>query len=356
MKVGIVTITELDNFGNRLQNYALQEILKSLGCDVETIPNYITYKYRKSKKYQLREFIHAIRVSNLKMKSEILKQWRFERFDKKYFKFSKYYSTIDFISPELNESYDFFVAGSDQIWNPYFPFNREFNFLVFADIEKRVAYSASFGVDDIPEDKKDLYKDYLRGMKSISVREFAGQKIVNELIGITVPVLPDPTLLLSKSEWCKVEKKPRWVKNDEDYILTYYLGDTAERNELFGKLYSDFPTYKNSKIIDINNIHNSKEYSINPSEFIYLIHHAKLMITDSFHGTVFSIIMKTPYITVARKDHGESMYSRIDSLYELLGLSSSKLICETHLSDQKHLDVLDEKKQEAIKYLQASLR
>ncbi len=354
MKVGIVTITELDNFGNRLQNFALQQVLKSIGCEVETIPNYITYKYRKSRKYQMREFLHAVKVSNREMISKLVKQWRFEKFDKKHFEFSKYYSTIDFISPQLNEHFDFFVAGSDQIWNPYFPFNREFNFLTFADKEKRVAYSASFGVEEIPEDKIEMYKAYLNGMKSISVREFAGQKIVEKLIGRNVPVLPDPTLLLTESEWCAIAKKPNWLMANQKYILTYFLGSTEDRNNLFDELYARYPEYEKLKIIDINEIQNIRAYSINPSEFIYLIQHAKLMVTDSFHGTVFSVIMKTPYITAKRKG-GVSMHSRIESLHQLLEITPSEFICESHLTNTVHIESLKNKREKAILYLKEAL-
>lgn len=352
MRIGIVTITELDNFGNRLQNYALQTVLKQFNATVETIPNYIIYKYRKSKKYQFREFFHGLRIRDYKLISSIMKQYRFEKFDKKYFEFSKAYSTIDYISPELNESFDYFVAGSDQIWNPYFPFNREFNFLTFADPEKRISYSASFGVDYVPEDKQEKYKQYLSGMKHISVREYAGQRIIQELLGITVPVLLDPTLLLSRQDWEKIERKPRWIVEKSDYILTYFLGKTDNLEHVLNEVYTLHSEYGRMEIIDIHDPSKIKEFSIRPDEFIWLIHHAKLIVTDSFHGTVFSILMEKPFVTLRRKDEGVHMNSRIESLFDLLEIDSDNLITTAHIENLVRTKrILDTRRREAIDYL-----
>ncbi len=356
MKVGIVTITELDNFGNRLQNYALQEVLKQLGHTVETIPNYITYKYRKTLKYRLKEFIHAVRIKDNKMKSSLLKQWRFERFDKKYFKFSKFYSTIDYISPELDENYDIFIAGSDQIWNPYFPFNLDFNFLTFAAPNKRIAYSASFGVDNIPQKKVEAFTNYLNGIKYISVREYAGKEIVKKLTNRDIPVLPDPTLLISKNHWKSIAKRPKWLNVNAEYILTYYLGKTTERDELLKNIYSIHPEYEKLKIIDIHYANNIRQFCITPDEFIYLIQHANLFLTDSFHGAVFSILMETPYVSVKRIDDGQSMNSRIDSLYQMLNIVPRDLISTQHIENKEFINtMLSSMRIEALDYLEESI-
>lgn len=329
MKIGIVTITELDNFGNRLQNYALQSYLQSYDIQVETIPNYIIYKNRKNYLYKAKKIVKGVLKAlikrNINLISELYKQRRFEKFDRHYFTFSKEYSTIDYISPKLNAMYDYFIAGSDQIWNPYFTFNFDFNFLQFADINKRIAYAASFGVSELPEKDKECFKKYLDGMKCISVREFAGQKIVKELTGKDIPVVLDPTLLLTKEQWLKIEKKPKWIKQQK-YILTYYLGDVAPRDTLFNRIKIDYPEFKNMQIIDIHDTNKIRAFSITPDEFIWLIHNASLMITDSFHGTVFSVIMNTPFITQNRVDNYVQMNSRIESLYQLLKIDSNELV------------------------------
>lgn len=355
MKIGIVTITELDNFGNRLQNYALQEILKSLGAEVDTIPNYITYRYRKSKERIVKEFLNSLRNRNRIQLSNILKQIRFSIFDKKYFNFSKYYSEIDYISPELNASYDFFIAGSDQIWNPYFPFNRDFNFLTFCDREKRISYSASFGVDTIPENRINSYNVFLSGINHLSVREYAGEKIIKELTGRSSSVLVDPTLLLSYNQWLEIARKPRWIKNADEYILTYFLGDISIKNNISSKIKND-SKYKNCQIIDINNPEIIKQFIVNPSEFIWLINNAKLVVTDSFHGTVFSIILGVPFFNVNRQDSNISMNSRIESLYTILDLEKCDGINNQHIIyREKLLSTIEKQRNKSIHYLSKTL-
>lgn len=356
MKIGLVTITELDNFGNRLQNYALQKTLLQYADTVETIPNLITYEYRKSKKYQIMELLSGFKHNNRQKIAEILRQLRFEAFDRKYISFSSAYSTIKYISPELDSLYDIFVAGSDQIWNPYFPFNRDFNFLQFTSREKRIAYSASIGVEAIPEKRKEQFTDYFNSIDSISVREFAGQRIIKELTGKDVPVLPDPTLLLTPEEWISIEKKPKWF-NSKEYILTYFLGEKQLLSSFIDDIKTKDETYGRYELIDLNNKSLIREYTYRPDEFIWLIHHAKLMITDSFHGTVFSILMSTPFASLSRIDSGVSMNSRIETLYRLLGEKfTENQINTVHIENNEIiLEKLDYLRQLAYTYLSENL-
>lgn len=321
MKIGIVTITELDNFGNRLQNYALQRVLMDLGLDVETIPNYIVFKYRKSKRWRLNQLKKGIRNKDCSVISPLIRQIRFEKFDKKHFAFSNNYSDINHISKCLNEEYDYFIAGSDQIWNPYFTFNLDFNFLTFCDKHKRLAYAASFGVDEIPEEKVCVYREYINGIDQMSVREYSGKKIVKLISGKDVPVLVDPTILLDREQWKTLSKKPKWIRNAQKYILLYYLGKTEERDILIKELLLNNPKMKECKILDINDIKKLKEYSVRPDEFIWLIDNSQAVITDSFHGTVFSILMGVPFIHSPRKDVWVSMNSRVSSLFKKLELN-----------------------------------
>jgi hypothetical protein len=113
------------------------------------------------------------------------------------------------VESEVDNHYDAFVAGSDQIWHPVWGeglFDKYF--LSFAAPGKRIAYAASFGVPHIPEERMKLFTEYLKGMDYISVREQSGARIVKQLIGKDVPVLVDPTLLLSRDEWQRIEHPP----------------------------------------------------------------------------------------------------------------------------------------------------
>lgn len=351
-KIGIVTITELDNFGNRLQNYALQNVLERKEYEVETIRNLITYGNRRKKLYKITELLKGIIRGNFKYRlGMICKQKRFEKFDKKYFKFAKGESTIDSIDEILAHEYDFVIAGSDQIWNPQCTFNFEFNFLTFVDKSKRIAYAPSIGVDKIPEDKKEQFKQYFMGIKYISTREFQGAKIVEELTGKKCPVMPDPTFLLDKEEWENIQKKPKWLDKNKKYILKYFLGNDVDYSNIVNGITDE---YSGLDIIDINNVYDTKCYSITPDEFVYLINHCELMITDSFHGTVFSIVMQKPFIHSIRKEGKVKTNSRIDSLFRMLKIENDEFICTEHIGGTK-IEIIKHLQNKANKYLNEAL-
>lgn len=336
MKIGIVTITELDNFGNRLQNYALQSVLQSMGAEVETLPNYITYRHRRSPASKVNRYLRGV-IKHDGRKAEVIKQLRFESFDKKHFRFSRDFSELHSITPDAGRHYDCFVAGSDQIWNPHFSFNFDFNFLTFAPYEKRVSYAASFGVDAIPEEKKEAFTDYLSGMRSISTREFAGSEIVNTLTGKPCAVLPDPTLLLTPAQWQSLEKRPRW-HTAENYILVYHLGTKENQKAVTKKLLTDHPEYRGCGIVNIGDPDNARTFSITPDEFLYLVRNAKLMVTDSFHGTVFSLLFGTPIYYTKRVDDYVPMGSRVQSLFAMLEITDSGDITDCHVKDRGHFE------------------
>lgn len=331
MKIGIVTITELDNFGNRLQNYALQQVLREFGHTVETIPNLIIYKYRKNRVwkafFKLYGSLKWFLLKDRGILSCLEKQAKFEAYDSRSFCFSSKRSTINYIPPDLDSDYDVFVAGSDQIWNSYFLFNFDFNFLRFAQPYKRIAYAASFGTDHVKDEYVKKFSNYLSELAHISVREIAGKRIVENLTDKTATVVLDPTMLYDASKWAAIEKKPEWVK-DENYILTYYLGKTHGRKAILDQLYNENKEYKSYPVIDILDPSLPEQYTITPDAFLWLVHHAALMLTDSFHGTVFSILFGTPFCSSPRIDTGASMQSRVDSLFELLCIQREGLVTD----------------------------
>ena len=357
MKIGIVTITELDNFGNRLQNYALQTVLQELGHTVETIPNLIIYKKRKNPLYKILLGVYGIFewliLKNRNIISGLEKQEQFEKFDLEHFSFSSKYSTIDYISEDLDKDYDAFIAGSDQIWNSNFTFNFEFNFLRFASAYKRISYAASFGSDHVNAEYVNKFTEYLSDMAYISVREIAGKKIVESLTDKTATVVLDPTMLIDVSRWAEMERKPKWAIG-KNYILTYYLGDTRDRKTIFEQVYNINKEYSSYQVIDIFDPNIPEQYSITPDEFLWLVHHAALMITDSFHGTVFSIIFGTPFCTSPRIGGATSMQSRLDSLFEILEIKRDGLI--TDIKGQRDVfSKLEEYRGISIAYLKCAL-
>lgn len=317
MKVGIVTITNGENYGNRLQNYATQNVLTKLGCEVETVFN----NYGDNKNSYVKEGIKSIIClvaqkltinGNYKI-NNMERVRKFKRYNDRLINKSKFEFGRGNAPKEIKDNYDFFVTGSDQVWNPEFPINSNIEFLTFAKPGQRIAYSASFGISKLPDRCKENYRKWINDMDYLSVREEAGADIIKELTGRDAEVLVDPTIMLSKDEWLSIAQKPKCYKGKK-YILTYFLGEMSkEVNMKLNKLAKE----NDYEIINLLDKMDREIYSVDPSEFIWLINNAELMCTDSFHGVVFSLIMKTPFVILDRISNCSSMNSRIDTLLKL---------------------------------------
>lgn len=236
--------------------------------------------------------------------------------------------------------------------------NLEHCFLLFAPAEKRIAYAASISCPDIPADKIPMYKEGFAGMAHISMREQQGADTVKELSGRDVPVVVDPTLLFDADDWRKVSRQPAWY-HGEDYILTYFLGDRPEVVETLEQE-TGLP------VINLLDKEVYEHYVTGPDEFLWAIEHAKLVYTDSFHGTVFSILFRTPFVVCNRvgDDVSEKMGSRIDTLLGCFGLEerrgtkSNGYAIENPIEaiDWSNVDtVLTRERQHSIDYLTEAL-
>ena len=239
---------------------------------------------------------------------------KFKRFSKLYLyeKKIKFHNKID---KESFDEYDYCVVGSDQIWNPNFNYPKLF-FLVFAPKEKRISYAASLGVSKIPFIYRGLYKRYLKKFDNLSVREEAGAKIIKNLVGKDAYVHIDPTLLLTKDEWCLLKKEARYKPNRK-YILLYILGELSlEQKEFIRQLSID----EDLEIVSLADLKDERRYDADPSEFLDYISSCSLLFTDSFHGTIFSILFNKPFIVIDRVIVGQSMNSRIETLLGMFQL------------------------------------
>lgn len=308
-KIAIVTITNSGlNFGNRLQNYALQHQLEKCGASVETI-------------ISSNNCFNSLLLSKLRrMIKKIVKTSKRRRYFNKFNKSNmKCCNTIHYerLNDEAyKEMYDAFIAGSDQIWNPYFHFNSDFEFLSFADKSKRFSYAASIGVDQIDEKYHSTYKELLSDMRTISVREFSSINLVKDLCGRDAYVHVDPTMLLTKEEYYEImEESP--IELPEHYLLVYYLGNVSEEYRLKIKEYSQ---YLNLEIVELSESVGTKYYGLGPQHFLYIFAHADYVCTDSFHGSVFSIIFEKRFTIFIRQDKDVPMNARIETLIEKMGL------------------------------------
>lgn len=348
MKVGIITINDNDNYGNRLQNYALFKYLKNNDCFVETVKN---EPFSNTKKAFL---IRVIKNIHYKGTYSLVEQRK-----KKFMEFNK---NIDFskrnVTPySSSKKYDYYFAGSDQIWNPKINRLRYVDLLGFAKPKQRIAFSASFGISELPEKCKEKAKRELEKFKAISVREDRGKEIVEELTGRKdVQVLVDPTMLLTSEEWDKVAKKPEQLKTDK-YILNYFLGEISEKRR---KEIERIAKENNCEIINILD-KNSPFYQTGPSEFLYLEKNAFLICTDSFHSSVFAILYNRPFVVFDREDSNVKMNSRLDTLLKKFKLENrwykDKITEEQLQVDYKEsYIILGEERKKAKEFLENAIK
>ncbi|OWZ83232.1 polysaccharide pyruvyl transferase family protein [Natranaerobius trueperi] len=365
-KVGILTLNGYKNYGNRLQNYATQEVLRSLGFQVETI--LVDRKKNDSVKFTQRlSNIFTPGKLNKKFRSkinrylnkEIVEERRkiFVNFTRKYINETDYKISSDYLPDNLSDSYDFFITGSDQVWNPYNLKGTSYYFLTFSEKRKRIAFAASFGISEIPDEYRGLYRKWLNGMYRIAVREEAGAKIVKNLTGYDVPVLVDPTMMLTKKDWLSIAK-PHVAKPENNYILTYFLGDISDQNK---RKVQEIAKTNKLEVIDLMDISNKEIYTSDPSEFVDLINSASLVFTDSFHGTVFSIIMQTPFFSVERKGVDPTMFSRLENLLKKFKFENRKWNSNINKRDVLEVDfshvksILDTERAKAFNYIKEAI-
>jgi hypothetical protein len=330
-KIGIITLPGNFNYGNRLQNYALEYTLRQLNFEVETLHISIQDSWAKRvlrKVKNPKELIFAIqkRVSvtdeKIKEQSELFmkmckaKEVILSPFTETYLSNIE----IDLKNLTLND-YRYFITGSDQVWNPDFIGFREHFFLTFAPREKRIAYAASFGISEIPSKFSKHFKKMLQGMDKISVREEAGVEIVRTLTGRAATLAVDPTMLLAKSEWQDLirTQKTSAVPKDEKFVFVYMLREYAKNQQ---RQVGDFAAKCGYKVIQVmGDLYDESHVIYNPIEFIEAISKAEMVFSDSFHCGVFAIILNTPFVIFERE--GGNMSSRLQTLLNRFDLSGN---------------------------------
>lgn len=349
-RIAIITLTDFNNYGNRLQNYALERVLIEMGNTVDSIVPYRPNIIKETVKTVIRK-----KDKNLKQKWLQLKRLKnFMSFDKKYV--HTYAINNNNYCAVPTENYDCFISGSDQVWNPdWAGYTYDKVFLRFCTSDRRISYAASFGVDEIPDKWKEKYVIGLSEFHYLSVREKNAVEIVKSLTGKTCEKVLDPTMLLDRYMWDEIKKMPKKVQG-KNYILTYFLGEkTHTVNERLTK-YAQRYQCDVINLLDIN----LDEYVVAPDEFIGLVSNAKLIMTDSFHATVFSILYEKPFVVYSRNGIGSKMGSRISSLLEICGLSERR---SESIDDENLLEcdfetarkAIEQEKMHSLEFLRKSI-
>ena len=342
-KVGLITFHNSINYGVFLQAYALQTFIEQAGYEAAIIDynKFTENKKKKSIAYRIKHLKETLKVLHmicfLHKKRVKEKEEKFKIFAQNNFKLSKLMGTFDDIAREESK-YDKFVCGSDQIWNPEYTQGNPVYFLRFTPREKRIAYAPSFGVEQsskILYEYLNKYKLYLSEFSAISVREKTGQSIIHNFSSISPSVVVDPTLLLSEKYW---QEKSRKVQvKEKKYVLFYVLGD----NYLYKKLAKKIATQGRYAVICIptnplwNRLSCVKRYYAGVDEFLYLFKNTEYIITDSFHGTVFSVLFRKNFSAILRNDTTHSLCSRIEDFLGNIHLQKNCI----NVSDILSIDV-----------------
>lgn len=356
--IGLISVKN-HNYGSILQAYALQQILKNKGIVTEIVD----YKKNNGLKQLLRVFNFPLLKSKLKtiwkeiyckrnpVVGEILgkREESFQKFIKENLIFSRKCSGRRELVC-LAQEYPAFILGSDQVWNPM-NLGSDYYTLSFVPDEKlKVTYAPSFGVASIPKYQKRRTIKYLKRIDEISVRETSGADIVKKLIGKSVPVVIDPTLLHTAEEWNVYIENERII--DEPYIFAYFVGNTDEHRRDTQRL-ADKTGYKIIGIPFVDEIvradfiyaEEANAY-VGPSEFVNLIRHADYICTDSFHAVAFSIQYHKKFFVYDRYKAFDkaSMNSRLASLLNRLEMEDRMVtkrgsVCEWYLDEINYMNV-----------------
>jgi len=313
-KAGILTFHCVDNYGAVLQCLALQEGLKAHFDEVEVIdyrPEYLLRDYRAINTYSLKSILMS-----LYSLPEFLKKKRgFRDFKKQYLNTSKkIYPTASEIK-DIDS--DFIFVGSDQIWNSKITGGYDpafFGKFEGSESKKIVSYAASLGQYQLSDGERKAFLSLLENVDCISVREEEGVKLISENTGKIPSLVIDPTLLIEEDFWNRMaEKREECGK----YVLIYNLTNAPEMFKIAKKISRE----KGLEIIEIKGgrkgISKRKHkviYSASPKDFVDMIANAAYVVTDSFHGTAFSVIMKKDFIVIPHKTRGGRMRTLLESL------------------------------------------
>lgn len=341
MKIALLTFHTAANYGAALQAYALQKYLTDKGFDCEYI-NYVN----ESRLHEYDMMFHIIDcIKKGKLTSAVayclgspfmtLRKRRFNRFYRNNLKATETVYQTSQEAVALNGKYDYFVVGSDQVWNPICNGDDAAFLLDFVkDGKRRVSYSSSFGIADVDAAHEEVYRKNLSQFKALAVRESIGQTIIQKLTGRKAELVLDPVLLLTAEQWRSI--MPRQSKK-ERFIFSYTNQDSQTR-DFFATGYpmDGLKHYVLSRYTKPGDFISSRvrvKYCMSPEEFVRVINDAELVVTASFHCLALSIVLNKPFVAIMTGDKGKD--ERPMSLLRALGLEHRVLSSTVTVADIK---------------------
>ena len=312
MRIGIVTQPLNDNYGGILQNWALHQVLHEMGHNPITLDVYLKYpKWRYILSYFLTSLLnfggakrnYPVKPINGRIASKFT---------------ADFISTINLTKPLnkystrviKNNKIDALIVGSDQVWRPKYNPNIYDMYLDFAKNIRctKIAYAASFGVDEweYSEEERDKCQELIKQFNAVSVREESGVNLCKKHLNIDADIVLDPTLLLKKDKYADICSNIPRAK--ESFIAVYCLDLKDEVMRIIERQYG-------GKKIIVFSAHGNNTLTV--PQWLSMFRDAEEVITDSFHGTVFSIIFNKQFINIPNESRGSS---RLETLYNLIGI------------------------------------
>ncbi len=336
MKIGILTITPNIGFGGIMQAYALKTALEALGNNVQII-NYTTPDSVKGRiTYFIKAIVKQLRGEFVKFSPQSEYNYRSQNvrpFIEQHLNFSRRVSNAKQLTELINNSYDAVIVGSDQVWRPMYVLGIEnYFFKGVHDKIKKMAYAASFGVRDwkFTEEETNFCSKLLKSFSYVSVRENSGLKLVREELKYQDNVYCDldPTLLAGVPAYKSFQKKDNDTPKN---VFTYILDSTADKNLLIKGVLEKTGMALNEFNTNAENPNKPLKERVAPSVESWLngIYNADFVVTDSFHGCVFSILFNKPFVVYVNKNRGAE---RFISILYLLGLEDRMIYNASYLN------------------------
>ncbi len=321
MKIGILTFHRAINYGAVLQCYGLYKTLKSMGHDIEVIdyrPECIEYYRRIFPTFKISHAngtvmkLKTIAASLLNMPTIREANRRFDAFLNENFRFSK----IIRRPKEMPKELDIIFFGSDQIWSPQicFGFDKVYWGQFKHDNTRLITYAASLGGHNhLKEEEWRLASVYLKAFERISVREKQLQNDLKEKLGIESELVVDPTILANSDVFERIVRRPQNMP--DNYVLVFAVAPTENLMGFAEKV--ALQTKSEIVVLTANRLRGSKYQNVNPdvNEFLGWFKYAKCVVTVSFHGTVFSVLFRKDFYSLANY-----MQDRAEQFLKSLGL------------------------------------
>lgn len=360
-KVGIVTWHYYANFGSGLQAFALQSLISSMGYKVDII-NYRNPQFGKFIRWKSlikRILHHTLGLISKKIYDRTLQNTY--DYQKRYLHQTKCFYKPQKIA-KFAKKYSSLVYGSDQIWAPNV-FNPIYMGAYIPEQVKKISYAASVGLNEIPNELVDVYFKYLTSYKSISVREQEGKDLLKTRCGINSVVVLDPTLMVDATVYRKMLKPVKGVNGK--FIFCYFLN----KNHLYREKVEEYARKHNLQIVGFSDNETDSKWmnrltDLGADQFLWLIDNAETIFTDSYHGSIFSLLFHKNFWTFLRftENNPICQNSRIRQLQNNFGIESRVISSKDVIDDAKFIDFeyfekrLEELRLHSVTFLERALK